>query len=1248
MNKDHLPGIEKNTNMIPDIYRVMMLGIDSEEEDEKATTTAIPAKEKINESSVIAPGPADNQDIVDAVNRLSAAIAESYSDSTAPVVPGMSSDTVNTVTSVDTDKSLKLVDIGGNNIELNLNSKKVVISGDSAFYSAVQRKLKGSSDSGLSSAALVSAVSEVLIAAIDSRNSGSESATLSDLFKDQSSVNAFFDRETIAALISSYQYYADENSRLIDRANTHTSGLTESTSSTSSSAEKIATESTSSTSSSAEKIATESASSTSSSAEKIATESTSSNNKSKSNGSQSGSQNRERDSSGRFISKSAQAASEGREDKRNKTLIDAINHGFGINGGIHGVSMRGDTIEGIGSALGGVYGSAAAELYRAVDMSHTGYSLLNRSTDKTNTGSQNTSGLRSLLFGSMWSRNRGSEASDSTHIKKSKKIDTASTRKTSTDSESEKSRSSIAEINDTENSLHASRFSGNPLTGMTGKAKLLKRREIKADIATVKTLEHAKKLSSTDRVNSKTRAKHHKEIMDMMGGIIKALSGSGLGSLASRLGGLGGFGSNGKLKSRTARGSRRGKRGLGGVFTGVGGNGVTRSSYNRSSKSGGASFVSRAKDSVKRGGGVIASSGVAAKNKIASAGKSLKGVRGLGALGALLSLGGIASTELSDMSREEKNSAHGEMAGRMATGTAGAMAGAAIGTAILPVFGTLIGGVVGGIAADYFVGDASAEIGGKLGSWLTNVDIEQIPGEIKAKFSEWTNNLIQSGIGQAITSKWDGVSEGVKNQFTQWTDSLKQSEVGQSIIDSWSSLTTDIQVGWSSLSTVLSSQWEDLSGKISKQWGDLSKFFSDSATFINGKIKDLTGVDISATVDASVEAVTAIAEKAYKVVNDLTEKASEAINEKAGAGGNIPSIVKVIASGANLASKAYSTYQVTKDVIKHAANKTKDYSTVSGLIHRGESIKRGYNDYNRGSDRRAASNKQNISLQDMSIAEIMEHQSLPIGHLERFFAVGKYQMIPKTMKAAVESLGVDKNAKFTPELQEKMFVEYLATKKKGRGGIENFIKGSGDLKTANLDIAKEWASVAYEGKTGYYDDVGNNRAHVSATEMRESLQSAREKYKLLTEQGMNEQKAYGVALGAYANEEVSTQTVKAVAPHAVAKQQANRMASIPVVTPANPVVNDGASTAAKPSKQSASSLTGVDSFNSQQSADSGGAIKSLEKTLSKWFTTLNQQAELARNKQAEMDKQKSQNFANHIPTDIEDAYWSRVTNGAYR
>lgn len=150
-----------------------------------------------------------------------------------------------------------------------------------------------------------------------------------------------------------------------------------------------------------------------------------------------------------------------------------------------------------------------------------------------------------------------------------------------------------------------------------------------------------------------------------------------------------------------------------------------------------------------------------------------------------------------------------------------------------------------------------------------------------------------------------------------------------------------------------------------------------------------------------------------------------------------------------------------------------------------------YNIYNKGT---IGKNKGKIGREDlskMSIAEYLRRASLDKDDPQKMFAVGKYQIIPDTMRDAVQKLGLNPaTTTLDPPTQERIFAEYLT--KSRRPNIHAYLTGkSDDLDAAIMDMAKEWASVGvphdtYRGDTlikkgqSYYSGVGGNIAHTSA------------------------------------------------------------------------------------------------------------------------------------------------------------------------
>ncbi|GAB2514989.1 peptidoglycan-binding protein [Lysobacter humi (ex Lee et al. 2017)] len=184
---------------------------------------------------------------------------------------------------------------------------------------------------------------------------------------------------------------------------------------------------------------------------------------------------------------------------------------------------------------------------------------------------------------------------------------------------------------------------------------------------------------------------------------------------------------------------------------------------------------------------------------------------------------------------------------------------------------------------------------------------------------------------------------------------------------------------------------------------------------------------------------------------------------------------------------------------------------LSDLIGRGEG---GYGSFNRGraGDARGAT----LDFSEMTVGEVMRRQSLPHHHPQYLFAVGKFQIVPATLRETVERLGVDPSTRFTPDVQERMFAEYLVSGK--RPAVRDYITGAGGpraLGAAQLALAQEFASVA-DPRTGrgYYDgDSAGNHASISAAQVQQALDHMRESYRANVQRGMSPAEAYAAIGG---------------------------------------------------------------------------------------------------------------------------------------
>jgi len=107
------------------------------------------------------------------------------------------------------------------------------------------------------------------------------------------------------------------------------------------------------------------------------------------------------------------------------------------------------------------------------------------------------------------------------------------------------------------------------------------------------------------------------------------------------------------------------------------------------------------------------------------------------------------------------------------------------------------------------------------------------------------------------------------------------------------------------------------------------------------------------------------------------------------------------------------------------------------------------------------------------------------------FAVGAYQIIPKTMPVAILDSGLSESDIFNESNQDKLGLALIYGRKRPK--LRDYLKGSNSvtLEEAHIDFALEWASVPKpDGKTAY-SGTGNRAGHTAA-EVQSVLKEVRE------------------------------------------------------------------------------------------------------------------------------------------------------------
>ena len=127
------------------------------------------------------------------------------------------------------------------------------------------------------------------------------------------------------------------------------------------------------------------------------------------------------------------------------------------------------------------------------------------------------------------------------------------------------------------------------------------------------------------------------------------------------------------------------------------------------------------------------------------------------------------------------------------------------------------------------------------------------------------------------------------------------------------------------------------------------------------------------------------------------------------------------------------------------------------------------------------------NLTDMTVGQIMDMQAA-----KQLFAVGKYQIIPGTMKEFVKGAGISRDDLFDADTQEK-FTSYVTNTK--RPAVGAYFRGEGSVEEAGQALAREFASVGLQYAEGgfsrgssLYADRGGNAASITPEEIVAALE----------------------------------------------------------------------------------------------------------------------------------------------------------------
>lgn len=277
--------------------------------------------------------------------------------------------------------------------------------------------------------------------------------------------------------------------------------------------------------------------------------------------------------------------------------------------------------------------------------------------------------------------------------------------------------------------------------------------------------------------------------------------------------------------------------------------------------------------------------------------------------------------------------------------------------------------------------------------------------------------------------------------------------------------------------------WSKWTNGIDKIIGKIKDFLA-----MLDKIKDKVINFVQKIVSDPIDAVKDVVDTAKDVAKDAIEEATkpngEPANETVKA---VNDVSKAIVEGVKNTTKkaaevAVGVAKAVQVEVKGAVLNS-SYAALGKLISSGEG---NYNSVNRGLVNGKNLGSFETDLSKITINQILEKNKLKAGNKNRMNAVGKYQIIASTMKEAKKSMKLTGNEKFTKEMQERIFKEFLISKRKG---LRDYLNGGKtSLAQAQYEASMEWASIpvpkGYKTQTGktsdgtvtYYDANGGNKA----------------------------------------------------------------------------------------------------------------------------------------------------------------------------
>lgn len=135
-------------------------------------------------------------------------------------------------------------------------------------------------------------------------------------------------------------------------------------------------------------------------------------------------------------------------------------------------------------------------------------------------------------------------------------------------------------------------------------------------------------------------------------------------------------------------------------------------------------------------------------------------------------------------------------------------------------------------------------------------------------------------------------------------------------------------------------------------------------------------------------------------------------------------------------------------------------------------------------------NNQEVDFTSMSVAEVMTWQKEFVRQGSPSSAVGRYQIINKTLLGLVDQLGVDTSDKFDKTMQDRLAIALLE-----RRGAKDFVNDRISREEFAANLAKEWAALPKvlgdNPHESYYASDGLNQSRVAVSDVLKVIKQAR-------------------------------------------------------------------------------------------------------------------------------------------------------------